>query len=875
MKIIQRNIKKISFLIVLGVFLICGAKSVHAETHVSGNDLLHGGSWNKQGSPYILDEDVYIPDEYSLHITEGVTVISASTSDEYGFNPHSLTFDGNLSIWGSIDEPVNIIGLNSMYFNYSDVVDIKNTVFDNTGLDFNKSTSTISNVIIKNSDIAISARGSNITLSNSELLRNKIGIGSYELFAGPFLSYENNIKDFANIGVGGDGFDGETDMTFGQPQNILKINNSNIVGNSEYGILQESVNPIDAANNWWGSKSGPKLGSDVYGLVNYTPWLDKDINEKTTCCSNVLFIPGFEASRLYKDTQGILGTSTNMLWEPNRNDDIKKMYLDKDGKSLDQTIYTSDIIDAGFGLDSKSIYKSFIAMMNGVVADGSINEWLPFPYDWRMNVEEVVNDITKLSSTSISLITEVEKLAQNSKTGKVIIIAHSNGGLVTKELMKALELKGEGTIIEKIINIAVPELGTPQAILGMLHGNNQSLLGGLFLTENNARTFSQNMSGAYGLLPSKKFFEKNPITVISNLFSSSSISFASTYDAMKSFLLSNLFSKTSSTNVSTPLLLNSSLLSVADNIHSAIDIFKTASTTKTLSIFGWGVPTSEGVSYEIDPHCDQKKRNVRNIVCENIYAPVTTDAGDGTVITKANSNNADSTLFFDLKKIKNDTKEEIVHADILESPDLLAKVKDTINDGASTDKSYEKYFSTTEPIDTEKHLTIKIYSPVDIDVYDKEGNHTGLREASSTNPYLKKYEDNIPGSYYWSSPGGVKLVRIPYGEDYQILLKGNDTGTVIVKADITQFDKVISQISFGEIPVTKNLNAEMIIATNTDMLATSTTIIIDENGDGITEYEQNTEEYLDKHQKERGHRKDIRKKIINKFKKMIKSIRDH
>jgi hypothetical protein len=751
----------------------------HAETHVYSDDLSHGGTWTKIGSPYILEEQVYVPDGYSLNVSKGVTVMLASTTSAFD----SMVFDGDFSVWGSTEEPVVFDKLGQIFLSRN-TADIRNATFDSTNLDFKLSTSTLNNVTIKNSDFGISVRGSTLAITKSKILNNRIGIGSYQYFKGPFLM-KTPLQDLD------------------QEQNIISITDSTIKENTEYEIENQTINPIEADDNWWGNANGPNKNK-IYGQVNTTPWKDKDPDE-SICCSSVLFLPGIEASRLY--------TTGNQLWEPNRNDDIRKMYLDNTGKSIDSSIYTSDILSSAFGL--KNIYKSFVAMMNGVVADNVINEWLPFPYDWRMNVEDVVYGQTRLASTSISLIMQAESLAKNSKTHKIIIVAHSNGGLVTKTLMKALEEKGESEIIEKIIYVAVPELGTPQALLSMLHGHSQSIALGLITTEDNARTFSQNMSSAYGLLPSKKFFEKNSMKVISDLFSGTIEKTASSYDSMKNFLFLNSFSKASTTDTDIPLLLNSSLMKLAEQTHSKIDSWFPASTTKTLSIFGWGLPTSAGIKYEKDRHCIFKK-------CTVAYSPIATTSGDGTVLTDSSTGLANKNLFIDLKSLVQNAGIKINHANILESNEILETIKNEIS---SSTPGQLPHITETRPVDTGKWLTIKLFSPVDMEIFDKNGN------------------TDIPASYY-EDFGKIKMAMLPYDPNYQIVLKGTDTGVFTIDTEISQQGKVISSNSFEDVPVTPSLNAELV-------LATSTSLYIDTNGDGTTEYVLNNKKM----------RKDYKKKI--------------
>jgi len=55
-----------------------------------------------------------------------------------------------------------------------------------------------------------------------------------------------------------------------QPQ----ISNNNFLRNQNYGVYNAGSTSVDAVNNWWGDANGPGYnGDNVYGNVNYSPWL--------------------------------------------------------------------------------------------------------------------------------------------------------------------------------------------------------------------------------------------------------------------------------------------------------------------------------------------------------------------------------------------------------------------------------------------------------------------------------------------------------------------------------------------------------------------------------------------------------------------------
>ncbi len=543
------------------------------------------------------------------------------------------------------------------------------------------------------------------------------------------------------------------------------------------------------------------------------------------CCSNVVFIPGFESSRLYVDNNGVFGTTTDKLWEPLTNSDIKRLMMDSEGKSITSDVYVKDIIDS-IPL-SQNIYHSFINTMDGLVSEGSIKRWISIPYDWRKGVYDIVDD---------SFVEKVIDLSSDSKTGKVIIIAHSNGGLITKVLMKKLKDLGKTNLIENVILVTVPELGTPKAISSMLHGYEESLAKGMIMNSNEAREFSKNMPGAYGLLPSKKFFENNPISIITNLFSASTT--INSFEGLKNFLFNNSFSKAFTDNTDIPILLNQKLFDRNEELHSQIDDLKIQEYTKVTSISGWGLETTDGLVYKKDnKHC---KGDIYS--CDINFRVSTNKSGDGTVLTKSNSGNSSILEYFNLDKLNSDKVKKINHANVLESTDLLNKITDTIKDQKPENPSYGKYFTTTEPIDDSDNLRIDIYSPLDIDIYDKQGRHVGLVYNAYYNRYLEDDEYTIPGSFY-AETGSTKTVIVPFGQEYKIMMRGNDVGVFVIDLTRKKAGENSTTTSFSELVATPLTNIELVVGTSSETFLKDSYMNIDFDGDHMTDIVSRSDAY--------------------------------
>ena len=401
----------------------------------------------------------------------------------------------------------------------------------------------------------------------------------------------------------------------------FKINQNNISGNSDSVF---SINShIDLSNNWWGSRAGPKTVdlsslSDDYSDTDYIRAIkNQNAIEKygdavlstmpfspvpfreSTCCSSVLFIPGLQGSRLYK--KGFLGVE-NQLWEPNRNKDVESLFLNSSGQPLDSSIYTKDIIAKTnfFGpLGALDIYQSIVDILSKEKADGNISDFQTLPYDWRKLPSDITSSGIKTDSYILMLKDKIKEMASKSSSGKVIIVAHSYGGLLAKYLAEQMEKDGEDDKIESIVLVSTPEYGTPQSIPSMFYGDNEDLLGGLILSQNNAKSLAKNMPSAYMLLPSSNYFsqsdgvnnQKNLINFDNWAYSH----FGLTYTKADSFpIMSDSLKKIFS--------VNNIVFNNAENEHNLIDNYSANLSGKTYSILGVGVPTLSGITY-IKPKC--------------------------------------------------------------------------------------------------------------------------------------------------------------------------------------------------------------------------------------------------------------------------------
>ncbi len=622
----------------------------------------------------------------------------------------------------------------------------------------------------------------------------------------------------------------------------LRIEHSDFTGSSDvYAFLTEhpdcNANSfVTFRNNWYGSKSGPRQRDDVDNRdakLFYGQLSDSDFSQTElfavcrTCASNVLFLPGIKASRLYTDTdRGTVDT----VWPPTLfSNDLSDLALDADGNSMNE-IYTDDVLESA---GTSNFYKSFIADLEQRKQDRIINDFVPFAYDWRMNVKDVAYGYTPYPGDYKSLTDEASYLAQSSKTGKVTIVAHSNGGLVAKELLIQLEEMGEEGLVDRVIFVGTPQLGAPISILSFLYGYNEALVGGLLASRKDARELAENMPGAYGLLPSQEYFKRTEQPLVSflsehtryKMFRDGYGGSIDDWDELVDFLTSGNDDrvKPDKGDVEYENILNGTLLNMTEPVKKELDAWTPPSGVEAIQIAGWGLDTIRGVDYAerkkatcyaalggIVPSCIEGDEYVP------VYEPKFTVDGDAVVT-------APSALMLEeapnVKKywvnLWDYSKKHVFnlnHADILEADSLRTFILQ-LTTRTANDAAMPEYISTTRPSDYENaqpRIRMSLYSPLTVRLTDAAGNHTGRAGAGANVPYVQE----IPGSVYHEF-GERKYVTFPAGEPITIELDGYETGSYTLKFEEVSVtptgEETVSHTAFEYLPVTPETTVKLTV----------------------------------------------------------------
>lgn len=565
-------------------------------------------------------------------------------------------------------------------------------------------------------------------------------------FSNAFLQITNSVFTRNKIGIASYGSN-------------IQITDSEIFNNTEHGAVIYG-GEVSASDNWWGNETGPYSanlnptgkGDHYSGTAIISPWKQSKPKKKIACCSNILFIPGIQGSRIYK--KGLL--AENQLWEPNTGSDVSKLFLNKDGYSIDKNLYYKDIIERTNivfgGNDDIEIYRGFARALDGLHFNFSINDWQFAAYDWRMSPNTIVANGTRYSNGGPykKMEDQIVQMSQSSKTGKVTLITHSYGGLVGKRFLTYMSQRGKIGLIDKVIFVAVPEKGSPSALVALLHGDNQDIGAGFIVNKNTMRRFAQNMPSIYALLP------KVDSKLIHGVSATNTISVTvpdvNSVEDMYKFLFKEIArpSTDNFSEINIPLVSNKKIKQDID-LESGVDFIKPQSDSaykniEFYTILGVGLDTLESIRY-IKSRCQSLGTHpwLMSANCGLDHEPINSSMGDGTVLATDifQSLSRDNNLsvsgdavrwgekyIFNLGEYNRKNNKNYSHASIVSAPPVISTLMQIMLNNIGT-YSLPAYFT--------KHGGIKMGG----DTSFGDNNSSGGGNIENENLVLEKvYENN-------------------------------------------------------------------------------------------------------------------------------------
>ncbi|MDO8624140.1 MAG: alpha/beta fold hydrolase [bacterium] len=884
----KRSNKNFRFSYLLALFL-CVPLPAFAATAVT-SDITSDTLWTAGGSPYLVnfENDPYFP--HLLTVAPGVTLtIDPGVIVKFAAY-NGITVQGTLRALGTESNPIIFTSLqddsvggdtngdgiattptdeqwmhlqfntgSSGTFDYAivryggaQIIPLLNTGIENFG-----GTLVIDHTTLtRNGYDGFGQYGGHTTMTNSFIFDQLVGISMY---GGELDMSGTRIYNNATSGIDLSG-EGALSITHSEidhngtgivagAHGSITVSNSSIHDNGSFGINNQSQiigyddndNPyvedpgitIDARNTWWGTGSGPYdpvgnasgTGNGVYGDVVYSPWLTSNPFTPSdpcialdSCASNVLFIPGLKGS--------VLKVNNDTVWPPSFwSDDLPELALTTGGDSVNPVV-VDGVLETFHGTP---IYSGFTTFMDGLVASGTTTEWGSLPYDWRFSPERILADGIKTPTGTIDPIAEVERLAAHSGTGKVIIVAHSMGGMLGKALIKKLEEEGKEGLVDSFVMVGAPQLGAPQAAAALLHGDSEGILGMFIVDPAIARKIAQNFQSAYDLLPSPRYFDEvadapivfSPTAAFTQAWRDYWGPATDTYAKFFSFITGDGVARADPdfSQLHIPEILRTDLAEHARDFHTVYDTYAFPDSIRVVQVAGWGLPTAKAIEY--------KTRHFR----QN-YEPIFTVEGDKTVVyPSAISSIADETYFLNLATYNAlENASDYEHRDLLSSSPIQQVLTSVIK---NEDIFQTSYVVSVKPITDSltDQLIVSTHSPVILGAYDAAGNFTGINPNQDLEAEVLSITEDIPGSTF-TYFGDNQYLFLPKEGSYTFVFKGIGSGPTTVDIESFANDTTTTIASYSEIPVSPETNAVFIVDSTVPQ---NTEIEVDSNGDGATD----------------------------------------
>ncbi|MCX6723171.1 MAG: hypothetical protein NT094_03880, partial [Candidatus Staskawiczbacteria bacterium] len=594
-----------------------------------------------------------------------------------------------------------------------------------------------------------------------------------------------------------------------QTENLSALKTITVVADDRYKLLQDNVDGLKI-NNIFCTSDNP---NDVF-------WYEKDSvsfnpieRENITCTfSNVkdktpvLIVPGITGTELKKGDE--------KLWA-----DITRIIVDPSDSFLDVLQFNKNLTPTNFGLNTGSVIsKEIIDVGVGNVSvfdytDGLINEFegqgyveneslFTFPYDWRYGVSGKYSD----GKTNSDLLAQkIQAIMTQTGADKVDVIAHSMGGLITKQYVMNNPTDNH---IGKAIFVGVPNTGAPKAVKALVQGDNFGIsFGPVGLNDQELKKIAQNMPAIYDLLPSQQYYN-----TAGSFVSKIDIGYGIGEPTEKDLNYQDFSSYLAEKNTNAQAILN-------------------AQTLHTESFDNFDMRASGVDLYSIDGCKTGTMANFLEVKYKDIlgnyhteYDNIKLKTGDGTVPMLSSTN-----LPIDQNKKYYALSSN--HSKLLSADGSRQEIVNLIA-GSSLPVSSNLI---TQDI-SQCQLTgkiIEIFSPVDIVVTDQSGNKMGLANGNVIN--------NIPNASY-EVMGEHKFLYLPQdnGQTYNINLQGTGEGIFTIKVKDMQNSQVVQTENFVDIPVTPAL-------TGTVNLAGQTSLMVQQNPDSQSQtiLPTNTKDYDD------------------------------
>ncbi|MBM2817392.1 MAG: hypothetical protein HW421_4154, partial [Ignavibacteria bacterium] len=442
--------------------------------------------------------------------------------------------------------------------------------------------------------------------------------------------------------------------------------------------------------------------------------------------------------------------------------------------------------EANIGPSGNLVARAYQGTIDFFTSNGyTLNKDLfVFPYDWRKDI----------SGTKDFLDEEIQQIKTQTGFSKVDIIAHSMGGLVARNyifnITRALNIR-------KLFTLGTPHLGSVDSLKALRYGNCLTIrelkefpicIG---LNSLEIKDVVQNMISGYELAPSQAYF---------NFYSGEDSSHPYPYK-IESGVLNYIQIK----NLLTSLSFNTPLFNPSEVFHVLDNSLSNTNGVDVIVIAGSG------------------RNTLGQIIEEKNHKDVVNINGDGTVpLFSASLNDPGKNLsFFDSTKVFYTNQE---HGELIASGSALNLVKNILEGNSQLPDGVSTQAASLPSV----WWLFSKHSPVNMNIYDSENNHTG--------PTSDGFEANIPGSNY-TTLDDAAFIFIPNNGNYNIKFEATDNGSFDFKIRKYAGDTISQEILYEDIPLTNLTKAEAQFDTSSN---TFPIIHLDKDGNGTVDEEINS-----------------------------------
>lgn len=496
----------------------------------------------------------------------------------------------------------------------------------------------------------------------------------------------------------------------------------------------------------------------------------------------VVIVPGILGSKLNRVSDGeeVWPNGPKMSTPFLKDTYLNELILDIFGEATTiSKMVAPTILDSAFG---KNVYGGLLqTFVDAGYASGT--ELFIAPYDWRLSV----------ASSSERLAEVVARARAESPNGKVSIVAHSMGGVVTKQFLQSTTTD----FIDKLVLAGVPQLGSPKAFKALTYGDNFGFALGpidVFNVER-SKIISQNMPGVYELLPSRAYVDGGRSYLYDATREEKKLL---DFEGARDFMLRDPDDSR-----------NAHLFDKADAIHSALDHA------------GFGIATSS--LYTVVGCQNPATIGVMRVYPDDEFDIASID-GDGTVPLASATYGTLGTTYYVLHG-----KTRIDHMGLVGDTRTLTLIRDIISgvtstpaDGITTD--VERCQVSPSVAANETTLAFSTHSPVLLHIYDDQGRHVGPTPEGNI-------ELGIPGSSYEIIKDN-SFAWVPGGGIYRVSIDATNAGAFTVKIKEMQGPTVARQTAFIEVPLESDATTASLHVSSDGQVSN---LLLDENGDGIEE----------------------------------------